>query len=216
MAVGKTKKSSSEISDPRSRILEAAFQAFVAKGLEGARTREIAQAAGVNVAMVHYYFGSKYELYLKVVQPIFAQISEKLKISSLGSRNLPDLIETVVDTYFDFLKEHPSFPKLMMWEIVTGGKNLDAILRPTLFSEDGWTPEMMLKAFKDSLDSGTGEQHSPKQALISLIGLCVFPFIASTIISTVFPDSSLDSSFIEERRGHVKVLLIRGLSLNNR
>ncbi len=199
-------------SDPRSRILDAAYREFVSKGMDGARTREIADAAGVNVAMVHYYFGSKEKLYWKVTRPVFRILVRSLRSALSVDEHPVRRVEALVDAYFDFLKEHPDFPRLVLWETLTGGKNLRMIFQGVLGDDKMALADEIAAMFKSAGETGLFVSVAPTQAMISLIGLCVFPFAARDIIQIVFRGAFLDEAFIEERRRHVKDLLIRGLS----
>jgi AcrR family transcriptional regulator len=202
--------------DPRRRILDAAYREFANKGMKGARTREIAAAAGVNIAMVHYYFGSKEKLYWKVTRPVFRTLVESLKSTLTADDDPVSRVEALVDAYFDFLKKHPDFPRLVLWETLTGGKNLKMIFQGILKDEKIALADEIAMMFRSAGETGMFVSVDPAQAMVSLVGLCVFPFAARDIIQIVFRESALDEEFIEERRRHVKQLLIRGLSVQGK
>jgi hypothetical protein len=124
-------------------------------------------------------------------------------------------VEALVDAYFDFLSEYPDLPRLMMWELASGGKNLQTAFAPILQQENVRLPDRLIEVFKSGQDSGTFGAFPPEQAAISFVGLCVFPFLARPVINTIFQRSLMDTEFIEERRQHVKTLLLRGLSSEN-
>ncbi len=90
------------------RILNAAKTIFYQKGLSGARTHEIAHKAGLNKAMLHYYFRSKERLYQSVLNDSIEQFLPIIT-NILGHRKLTlqEKIETVIDRYFKLLEEEP-------------------------------------------------------------------------------------------------------------
>jgi AcrR family transcriptional regulator len=206
---------SGENPDPKQRILDAALSIFIEKGLEGARTREIAEAAEVNLAMLHYYFGSKALLYRQVVRPLFLALVGFLASALSSSDDPGEQLEALVDAYFDFLGEYPDLPRLMMWELAAGGKNLQTVFKPLLQQENVRLPDRLTDVFKSGQESGAFRLFPPEQGAISLVALCVFPFLARPVIATIFPDSQSGADFIEERRRHVKTILMRGLSADN-
>lgn len=203
--------------DPQNRILAGALQVFAQKGLKGARTREIARLARVNIAAIHYYYGSKEELYDRVVQPLFTIIFRRLKKAATSSDDPCECLEAVVDTYFDFLKEHSDLPRLMMWEMVTEGSELQRILKPILLGKGAsGVPERLIGLFRKGQERGIFKPHDPVQATISLIALCVFPFFARKMLDMALPNFVMAPEFVEQRRRHVKDLLGSGLSPDRR
>src|SRR5882762_8106904 len=101
--MGKTRKSTTISTD--ARIKDAAHKVFLTKGFAAATVREVAKEAGVNVALVNYYFGSKKHLFGSVI-PIFAN----------EHTTLHHKIDEMVRTYVDFLLENPDLPAFIVGE----------------------------------------------------------------------------------------------------
>jgi len=197
---------------PRQRILEAAYQVFAEAGRKGARTREIARRARVNIAMIHYYFSSKEELYMRVVTPIFQDIFSRLRKAASLSDDPRERLQAVVNVYFDFLEKHPDFPRLMMWELASGGEAIQRIFSGALTEAGAAFPDEITNIFKDGQTKGVFRRHSPQHAVISMAALCVFPFITRKALDVMFPDLTGKPDFLSERRQQVLDLLINGLS----
>jgi AcrR family transcriptional regulator len=197
--------------DPRLRILNAALEVFALHGRDGARTRDIAQAAGVNLAMLHYYFSSKEELYVRAVSPLLADIFGRLKTAAQSASDPRARLEALVGFYFDFLKDHPHLPRVMMWELVTGAKALRQIFSGPLQNEKGDLNANFRKIFQDGQARGVFRADNPDQAILSTVALCVFPFIARDLIAIIRPGLTAQPDFLAERRQHVLQLLLRGL-----
>lgn len=117
--------------DPRDPILDAAERAFADAGLAGARVASITEEAGVNKAMLYYYFGSKHGLYVAVLERLFDQVVA-MAHDRLDHAEGPDDIERFIAGYRDILRSHPHFARLMMRELLDGGPNLATILPPRL------------------------------------------------------------------------------------
>src|SRR5262249_12498322 len=100
------------------RIVAAAEEIFAEQGLAGARMDEIARAAKVNKALLYYYFRSKEELHRFVLEALFSQLRagvEERDAANLSPRNR---LVAVVDNFFDFVVQHPNYPRLVQREMM--------------------------------------------------------------------------------------------------
>jgi TetR/AcrR family transcriptional regulator len=120
--------------DPRTRILDAAEQAFADLGLAGARTAAIAEGAGVNKAMLHYYFGSKEDLYVAVLERVVEQVSN-LAGSALGDVEADPMerLSMFMDGYASILRAHPNFAPIMVRELVSGVPHVAPIFKDKMW-----------------------------------------------------------------------------------
>lgn len=96
--------------ETRARLVEAALDVFGHQGFEGATTREIARAAGANLAAIVYHFGSKEALYTAVAEHVVAQVSGRIaqpfamvvqRIDTLGPAEAREALRTLVSTFID-------------------------------------------------------------------------------------------------------------------
>jgi TetR/AcrR family transcriptional regulator len=197
--------------DPRQRILEAAGRIFAQRGREGARTREIAKAAGVNPAMLHYYYSSKEELYGRVLTPLLEQLLAGLKSALASSTDPRKQIRAVVEFYFNFLGAHTEMPRLIMWEIVTGSDTIHKTLFSMFAADRGDLRGAIRETFRQT-QKRSARPGNPDQYMISLVALCVFPFIASPVLRAINPELVHAPGFMEERKSHILDLLLGSLS----
>ncbi|HUM46413.1 MAG TPA: TetR/AcrR family transcriptional regulator [Chitinophagales bacterium] len=105
--------------DKRQQILEAAEELFAEKGFEGTSVRELAKKAGINIAMISYYFGSKEKLFEALVEFRTSYIREKLQ--TLNRNEVLDpvsKIETAIDLYVDRISSFPNFHKILHHEMM--------------------------------------------------------------------------------------------------
>ena len=98
-------------------ILKAAEKVFLEKGLEGARTAEIAKEAGVSTGVLHYFFKTKEELYNRIVQEKYLDFSHSL-VMSLGeiSGDISRTVRMISECMFDFFRENPDIPMFIYKE----------------------------------------------------------------------------------------------------
>ena len=101
----------------KSNILAAAVQEFAQNGFAGARVDCIANAAGCNKGMIYQYYGSKEKLYESVIAYEYRLLSSiESELIAQQFTDPGELIDAIVDRYFDFLIRNPDFVKIIMWE----------------------------------------------------------------------------------------------------
>ncbi|GAB4169711.1 MAG: TetR family transcriptional regulator [Wenzhouxiangellaceae bacterium] len=109
----------------RERILDAAFERFVAHGFAGASMREIAQAAGVTKSLIHHHFGTKRALWDEVknraLQHYTGQQMQLLETAAEADRAL---LGEAVRTFFAYLRDHPRVVRLLAWTHIEGDRRI--------------------------------------------------------------------------------------------
>lgn len=117
-----------QVRDPvatRGRILAAGEQLFSESGYTGVSVDAIAQVSGANKRMVYHYFGNKEGLYVAVLREVFGRL-EGLEVTSLSeATDVETGVTTLLRIYFEFLREHPEFVNLLMWENLNRGRFLE-------------------------------------------------------------------------------------------
>lgn len=123
-------------SSTKARILSAAEEVFAAKGFEGASTREIAAAAGVNISSLHYHWESKETLYFAVFENIYDQIVALVESSIPAPVQDRPASRSVIDEsmgrLFDFFADHPNVPKLFVRRMLEADASTSEIERDIL------------------------------------------------------------------------------------
>ena len=111
----------------RQNILTAAENLFSQLGLYGARIDEIAAEAGVNKRMIYEYFGNKETLYKIVLERVYQRLndSEEEIIRCAETADAENAIQSLVHTYFVFLRDNPSYVRMVMWENLNEGRYFD-------------------------------------------------------------------------------------------
>jgi len=100
----------------KQKIMEAAEAAFSQKGLYGARVDEICAEAGVNKRMIYAYYGSKEQLYIAVLDTVYARLAEREKELLDQEMDCIEAVKRIIRHSFEFLSENPTFVKMVMWE----------------------------------------------------------------------------------------------------
>lgn len=131
----------------RQKILTAAEAEFSEIGLYGARVDSIAERAGVNKRMIYAHFGNKEQLYITVLTMVYnrmAQADEHLLESHLSPA---DTVRRIIDMYFHFLTDNPTFVRMLMWENLNQAQYMKA-------SGAALSKGRSLKMLSDTLTSG--------------------------------------------------------------
>ncbi|MFH1092016.1 MAG: TetR/AcrR family transcriptional regulator, partial [Pseudomonadota bacterium] len=132
------------------RILAAASQEFAKKGFFGARTQAIADAAGVNKAMVHYYYRTKEKLYSQVLRRSVGKLMTRVREAWQAEVPVTARVEKVIDAYLDNVSQDPNIIKILLRELVDGGDRLRRSFGETgtgRLEEFSFTPELIINGF---------------------------------------------------------------------
>ncbi|MFT3903670.1 MAG: TetR/AcrR family transcriptional regulator [Niabella sp.] len=171
------------------RIKEAARKVFMQKGYAATRTRDIAEEAGINLALLNYYFRSKEKLFQEVMSEKFRQLfSVVLPIINKEDLSLEKKLEILVENYIDLLLANQDLPLFVLSEIR---------VNPERFKE----AVQIQKILKDSsLIRQLHEKRpdiNPLQFVMSLLGMAIFPFVAKPIL---FANDSGFNDMMQERK----------------
>jgi TetR/AcrR family transcriptional regulator len=195
------------------RILAAAEQAFAEHGIAGARTDQIVRAAGVNKALLYYYFGSKEKLYAAVLESLFTQQRARIEAARRPAP-LPPRISShqqeliaYVNGYFDFVIEHPNFPRLVQREVMRRGAHLSGIAQGYLVP----THRRLARAIERGIASGEFRVVDPANTVATLIAMTVFYFAAAPVLKIVWGRDPLRPRAVAARRRAVLDFLEHGL-----
>ena len=193
--------------DLRSRLLDAAIVCYTRQGIAATALRSIAVEAGVNPALLHYYFGDKEQLQAAVIQervmPAIANLAGHLQ--SAGD-DTARLIAAFVRGVGETVAQYPWFPSLWVREVLCEG----GALRDLLVSQIGpQLPQMLARRFAQAQGEGRlNPDLDPRLLVVSLVGLTLFPIAGAPVWQRVFGIETFDNAALRE---HTIALLDRGL-----
>lgn len=179
------------------KILEAAKKVFVTRGMAGARMQDIADEAGINKALLHYYFRNKEKLF----EVIFMQSAQKLfpKINSIFESDAPlfEKIENFCEEYITIISENPYLPMFVLNEV---SKNPETFLQTFWNQQSSPRPNKFLEQVEKEIKKGTIKKISPLHLLINLISMSIFPFVGKPMIQYAMGLDELQFKNIMEQR----------------
>jgi TetR/AcrR family transcriptional regulator len=196
----------------REKILNSAKTVFIERGKDGARVDNIAQIAGVNKAMIYYYFSSKDQLYYQVLKNTFQQIMTQIW-GALELVGPPAKRFTVmVEAYHEFLQENKDIPKMILRELADNAPVLKQVVGEVIKSDD----KGIHFRFKETLEQGQQEnsfRDVPSwHTLVNLLGMIIFPYIASPLMENIM-GSKINAAFWKDRPQAVIDQFLHGIQI---
>jgi TetR/AcrR family transcriptional regulator len=189
--------------ESRAAILKAAANEFSEHGIAGARTDSIARAAGVNKALLYYYFKDKETLYGSVLDNAFSGM--KQKVFQVLDSDLPprQKIMAYVGAYFDFVASNQIYPKLMQREMMRAreghSEHIERLVK-TYF-------QPIYKRVGELLQKGIAEGEfrkvDPAHFVPSMVAMIVFYFSSAPVMQRIVRFNPLAPERIAERRAAV-------------
>jgi len=198
------------------RILDAAHEVFVRAGTAGARTLEIAKEAGVNPALLHYYFRTKERLAEAVFRRAAGQLLPAV-VRILGSdATLEDKVEQVVQVELEFLSKAPYLPAYILSELAhhpdRAPQLIAAVTGEVPVALGTQVRTVLAKQIDARVRNRTMHPISPDQFAVNLLALCVFPFAARPLLMALFGiDQKGFEQFIDRRRRELAPFFLRAL-----
>ncbi len=194
----------------KDKIIEAAKATFHEKGFEGARMQEIADACGVNKALLHYHFQSKEKLFKAVLLGAMMEMFPAVLALLNSNKPLVQKIESVVDLYLDFISQNPRIPLFVLNEM---NQNPAFILDQLQLSNQ--KPLVFINQIQAAVADKKMLPVGPFHLIADIIGLCVFPFIAKPILQMLSGMNEKEyGAFIAERKIHITQLILLGLQID--
>jgi len=190
-------------------ILEAAKKVFISKGLDGTRMQEIADEAGINKSLLHYYFRSKDKLFDVIFREIVMSFAPGIVEILNSPISLFDKIELFVGTYIDMLLQNPYIPGFLVNEVAKNPARLVTALKT-----HGVNPNIMREQLRKEIEAGVIRPLKVEDLMANLISLCVFPFMAKNIFSNMLDMSDDDYMvFLKARKKEIPTFIINSIML---
>ncbi len=176
------------------KFLEAARIVFTKKGYAATKTRDIAEQAGLNLALLNYYFRSKEKLFeivmLEKIQQLFSFIAPT--VNDLAT-TLEEKVDKITEGYIDMLSKHPDLPIFVLSEI----RN-----RPESFAKSVQVENMIMHSFFIKQLAERKPAVNPFHFITAFIGMLVFPFIAKPVFQStdMFTDEMFNMLMAERKK----------------
>ncbi|MDX1556027.1 MAG: TetR/AcrR family transcriptional regulator [Xanthomonadales bacterium] len=192
--------------DVRATILEVAEAQFASQGYAATPIREIARAAGVNAAMVHYYFGNKESLLKAVLERALEPLARAIEaMKSAGSVSPDKVIRTLMAT----VAQHPRLPYLVLREVMLPGGVMQAHFARHLAPRLGGALPGIVK--HEQANGRIRQDVQPATGALVIMSLAIFPFIVRPVAEQAL-DLDLHGEALESFREQVSAIVQRGFA----
>jgi TetR/AcrR family transcriptional regulator len=204
------------VTDSKEKILITAIEVFSQKGFHGVRMDEIAAKAGINKAMIYYYFSTKENLYHDLLKRVIWQAFNRLTamFDQIVTANLTpeEKIRRIAQVQFDNFFLNINHAKIVLEAIVGEPEEVHRLMDEYVNQSGDNVVERILGYIEDCITRGIFRDINPKHFFISMIGMNLSYFIYKPI-AQVFLNMSIDDElpFLQEQRDHVVDLLLKGL-----
>jgi TetR/AcrR family transcriptional regulator len=197
-------------------ILRAAGDVFLEKGLSGARMQEIADRAGINKTLLHYYFRTKKNIYARILGKVFAAFFSQIEEAFGDGSSFATVLRQFIDRLLDLLAANPRVPLFLMQELAQGGAIARDILVKTLARQRMTLPMRLVALIRQEQLAGRLGPVDPIQFMITVLGSCIYFFAAEPIVrevlASVQPGKPFDrEAFLAQRRQSIFDVLYYGL-----
>ena len=162
------------------RILEAARRVFIRKGMAGARMQEVADEAGINKALLHYYYRDKQRLFEGVFKGSAERQFSCIWNSFTDSPDIFDAVERFVAAYLERMLEDPLLPLFIAQEMNRDPEGLRAFIDRGLTSR-----QHFLRLVDEARKEGLIIEIDPRELLVNIMALCAHPFIARPMLTHI-------------------------------
>ena len=182
------------------QILAATEALLLEGGYEGISARDIAREAGVNKALVFYYWGSMEALLERVIERYYERHRKALARAVDGDGTLAQRVHRLIDAYIDFIEDNRLYPRLVQQQVAGGGSQ-QALVHKHLSQFFRWTTDLMA-----GLTPSDGPL-SARHFYLSLSGVVVNYFTYTPVIGELWGDDPMSEAALAERRQHVHWLV---------
>ncbi len=200
--------SSPALSPSEDKILEAAKKVFILNGFEGTSMQHIANEAGINKSLLHYYFRSKEKLFGAVFRYAFQNFVPQIQEILNSQESIFKKIEHITAEYMELLLRNEFIPAFILHEI---NRNPDGIFE--IMKGTGLHPELFIQQFAAEIEKGSIRPIDPRQLIVNMIAMCVFPVAARPLMQRVLfaNDAAAYQQFLNERKVKVADFIIQSI-----
>lgn len=182
--------------DTEQKIKNAAKEIFQSKGFSGTKTRDIADLAGINVALLNYYFRSKKKLFEMIMIESFQEFfGGVLGILNNEETSIEEKLQLFVDYYIDLLISNPNIPHFIINNV---RENPEGFIKQFMALSE-IRNSFFFKQFEAIPIKSLGIE--PLHFLLNLLGLVIFPFLAKPMVLEVSGTDDINyQSILRERK----------------
>jgi TetR/AcrR family transcriptional regulator len=192
------------------KIFESATEVFIIKGMDGARMQDIANHAGINKSLLHYYYRTKDHLFNAVFEKIAGQMFAKFAPVFDENLSLEEKIRFFFREHIAFLQRNPRLPAFLMNEINRNPERIRKLIQ-SLDVNKLWS--ILEKQHHEELVKYNITRETIPQLMTSIAAMSVFPFVAKAIVSGLMEKMGYSfDDYIEKRKEYAADFVIKAIT----
>ena len=192
------------------KIFEAATDVFIERGMDGARMQDIADHAGINKSLLHYYYRTKDHLFNAVFEKIAGQMFKKFAPVLDENLSLEDKLRFFFREHIAFMQKNPRLPLFILNEIHRNPERIRKLIQSIDINKLWTTLEAQ---HKEELKRYNITSENLPQFMTTVAGMSVFPFAAKPIIASIMEKMGYNfDEYIEERKEYAADFMIKGIT----
>ncbi len=182
------------------KIVEAAKTVFVEKGMDGARMQEIANEAGINKALLHYYFRTKDKLFEKVFTILFKDVFAVFEQAISEEIDFEQFLEGFITNYLKLLKSKPFIPHFVIHELNRKPERIVELMQNFSFNKQN-----LFDLIERAVEEKVIRPIQPVHLVTNILSMCLFPIVAKPIITgfALDGDKKKYQQYMDERPDEV-------------
>lgn len=169
-------------SEVKARILKEAKELFIKNGYKGTSVRDIAKASNTNVAMVNYYFKSKYNLFEIIFEEALDVLTDRIFLTISSDRPFLELVEEWIHTYYAILFEYPQIAAFILNDISLNPEGLTQRIKKRNPHGSFYKIE---ERIEEEVKNGTIRETPAADFLLNILSMCMFPFMFGNMAMTL-------------------------------
>jgi AcrR family transcriptional regulator len=191
------------------KIFEAATDVFIDRGMDGARMQDIADHAGINKSLLHYYYRTKDHLFNAVFEKIAGQMFKKFAPVLDENLSLEEKIRFFFREHIAFMQKNPRLPSFILNEIHRNPDRIRKLIQSIDINKLWTTLEAQ---HREELKKYNINKENLPQFMTTVAGMSVFPFAAKPIISSIMEKMGYNfDEYIEERKEYAADFVINSI-----
>ena len=190
------------------KIKLAAEKMFMQRGYAGTRTRDIAEEAGINLALLNYYFRSKEKLFHQIMQESLQKFfGVIMTIFNDEETDLYAKLDMLTEAYMSKLTQTPDLPMFILSEV---RNDPDFFLKKIAMNNSLHSTVLYRQLVKEIGESKMKEMN-PAHFVLNFIGMVVFPFVAKPIIRGFVGITDEQFQLMNEERKQLIPIWVKGM-----
>jgi AcrR family transcriptional regulator len=191
------------------KIFESATEVFIEKGMNGARMQDIADHAGINRSLLHYYYRTKEHLFNAVFEKIARHMFRKFAPVLDERLSLEEKIRFFFREHITFLQNNPRLPSFVLNELNRNPARIKKLIQQIDINKLWTTLEAQ---HKEELEKYNITRENIPQFMTTIAAMSVFPFAGRAIITSIMEKMGYDfDDYIEKRKEYASDFVIKAI-----